>query len=87
MAILFEINHPAHIYLFRNLATILRSKGVESVFLIKSEPAIEQLAKYFDLPVIEMGSKGKGIIRKYIYQFFFQTIQRKPKQIWEWEFR
>ena len=81
MSILFEINHPAHIHLFRNLAAILRRMGVVSVFLIKSEPAIEQLAKYFDLQIIKMGSKGKGIIRKYIYQllFLYKTIRIAKK--------
>lgn len=49
--------------------------------MIKTEPAIEQLAEHYDLQTINMGSKGKGIIRKYIYQLYFliKSIQISKK--------
>ncbi len=71
MNILFEINHPGHIHLFRNLAGELDKKGMKSYFLIKSEPVIEHLAQHYRLRFTKIGSKGKGLFLKYFYQFFF----------------
>ncbi len=71
MSILFEINHPGHIHLFRNLARELDKKGIRSDFLIKTEPVIEHLAKFYGLRFTKMGSKGKGLFLKYLYQLFF----------------
>ncbi len=76
MTILFEINHPGHIHLFRNLAAELNKKGIPSHFLIKSEPVIEYLAKFYGMKYTKMGSKGRGIVLKYLYQvgFLLKTI-------------
>lgn len=71
MQLLIEINHPAHIHLFRNLAKRLETKNIRTTFLIKNEPVIERLAKYYGLSTINMGSKGKTNFRKYIFQFYF----------------
>lgn len=75
--ILFEINHPGHIHLFRNLAAELEKKGISSHFLIKSEPVIEYLADFYGLRYIKLGAKGKGLLLKYIYQlaFLLKTIR------------
>jgi uncharacterized protein len=77
MNILFEINHPGHIHLFRNLAGELDKKGITSHFLIKSEPVIEDLAKFYGLDYFKMGTKGKGLLLKYVYQvaFLLKTIR------------
>lgn len=69
--LLLEINHPAHIHLFRNLAILLKKEGISSVFLIKSDDQIAQLAKFYGLPVISMGKKGKGLLQKYLFQIGF----------------
>ncbi|MCB0807593.1 MAG: DUF354 domain-containing protein [Bacteroidales bacterium] len=69
--LLFEINHPAHIHLFRNLSNSLLEKGIPSVFLIKSDTVTERLADQYDLPVIRMGRKGKGLFQKYLFQLFY----------------
>jgi len=69
--LLFEINHPAHIHLFRNLSQALLERGMSSLFLIKSDLVTERLADYYDLPVIRMGKKGKGRLQKYLFQLFF----------------
>ena len=69
--LLFEINHPAHIHLFRNLSTALLERGIPSVFLVKADPVIEHLAGFYDLPVIRMGRKGKGLLQKYLFQLFY----------------
>jgi predicted glycosyltransferase len=71
MKILFEINHPGHIHLFHNLAMELKKKNIDSLFLIKSEEVIEKLAGHYNLPVIRIGKKGKGLYQKYLWQFFF----------------
>jgi uncharacterized protein len=75
--ILFEINHPGHIHLFRNLAMELDKKGIRSEFLIKSEPVTEHLANFYGLKYVTMGSKGKGLLQKYFYQiaFLVKTIR------------
>ncbi|HPE57957.1 MAG TPA: DUF354 domain-containing protein [Bacteroidales bacterium] len=69
--LLFEINHPGHIHLFRKLSQLLLEQGKPSLFLIKSDPVVEQLAAYYDLPVVKMGKKGKGLFQKYIFQLRF----------------
>ncbi|MCB2219457.1 MAG: DUF354 domain-containing protein [Bacteroidetes bacterium] len=71
MPILFEINHPAHIHLFRNLSQLLLERGKPSLFLIKSDPVVERLAVFYDLPVVNMGKKGKGMLQKYLFQLRF----------------
>jgi uncharacterized protein len=77
MNILFEINHPGHIHLFRNLAGELDKKGISSHFLIKSEPVIEHLALFYGLKYTKMGSRAEGLTMKYLYQvgFLFKTIR------------
>jgi uncharacterized protein len=83
MMLLFEINHPGHIHLFRNLAAELENKGHEAVFLIKSDPVIIQLADFYGLKYVSMGPKRKGLTGKFIYQpvFLLKTIRyvRKNK--------
>ncbi len=77
LTILFEINHPGHIHLFRNLAAELGKKGISCRFLIKSEPVIDYLAGFYGLHYIKLGKKGKGLLLKYIYQivFLFKSIR------------
>jgi uncharacterized protein len=77
MNILFEINHPGHIHLFRNLAGELDKKGISSHFLIKSEPVIELLTMFYGLKYTKMGSRAKGLAMKYLYQvgFLLKTIR------------
>lgn len=81
MPILFEINHPAHIHLFRNLAGALEKKGIDTEFLVKSDPVIEHLAGFYGLSFIKMGAKGKGLWMKYMLQlrFLLKTILRVKK--------
>lgn len=76
MNILFEINHPGHIHLFRNLAKELEKKSISSHFLIKSEPVIEHLAGFYGLEYSKMGPRARGLALKYIYQvrFLLKTI-------------
>jgi hypothetical protein len=74
---LFEINHPGHIHLFRNLSSELEKKGMMTHFLIKSEPVIEHLAGFYGLRYTKMGSRANGLAMKYLYQvrFLLKTIR------------
>lgn len=78
---IFEINHPGHIHLFRNLAAELERNGHIVSFLIKSDPVTERLAKFYGLKYVKMGSKGKGLIKKFLYQpvFLLKTIRYVKK--------
>jgi predicted glycosyltransferase len=78
---IFEINHPGHIHLFRNLAAELESKGHMVCFLIKSDPVTERLAKFYGLNYVRLGSKGKGLVKKIMYQpvFLLKTIRYVKK--------
>jgi predicted glycosyltransferase len=49
----------------------LLERGKPSLFLIKSDPVVERLAAFYDLPVVPMGKKGKGLLQKYLYQLRF----------------
>lgn len=77
MSLIFEINHPAHIHLFRTLALELLQKGENPLFTIKSDPVTHHLAEVYDLPAGALGSKGKGILQKYVFQlrFFWKTLR------------
>jgi predicted glycosyltransferase len=39
--------------------------------MIKSDPVSEKLAEFYDLPMVEMGRKGKGLFQKYLFQLRF----------------
>jgi hypothetical protein len=55
----------------------LDRKGFKTLFLIKSEKQIEELCRYYRLPYISIGKKGKGRFQRYILQIFFLI-----KSIW-----
>lgn len=81
MKIIFEINHPGHIHLFKNLAVELEKNGHHTNFLIKSDPIIEQLVKHYGLTYFKMGTKVNGLIRKILFQplFLYKTIRFAQK--------
>jgi uncharacterized protein len=71
LQILFEINHPAHVHLFRNMSSILKEKGIDVLWLLKNEPVIAQLAEHYGIKGIVVGKKGAGKWSKWLRQVLF----------------
>lgn len=71
MKILIDINHPAHVHLFKNFAWIMQKKGHEIIFTtIEKEVSLELLDCY-GFKYFRLGSNQKGIIKKIITMFFY----------------
>lgn len=74
MKILVEINHPAHVHLYKNLAHNLIIKGHRVFITVKDIPAAKHLLEESGLPYIELPAKGRGILRKALRQIQFDWI-------------
>lgn len=70
MNILIDIGHPAHVHYFRNLYPLL-VKEHKIVVACKSESIIMQLLDAYQIPYIELGKKGVGLIGKIVKQVWF----------------
>jgi uncharacterized protein len=83
MKILFELNHPAHGHLFKNLINRLRQKGHEVTVLIKDIPVLKSILRDAGITFINLGPKGKGaaakIFRQFIFLFRTWRLYRKNK--------
>jgi hypothetical protein len=71
--ILIEVNHPAHVHLFRHTAGLLEEKGHKVIWLFKDDPVVIALLSHYGFPAISLGKKGKGKAQKYLYQLSFLT--------------
>lgn len=64
MRILIDINHPAHVHLFKNLAIILQGKGHEVLFTTRDKDGTLFLLAYYNLDYISFGKNYKGLFGK-----------------------
>ncbi len=64
MRLLIDIGHPAHVHLFRHLATALLAKGWEVLFSVRAKGENVELLRAFGLPFSVYGSSGKSIFSK-----------------------
>ncbi|MDO9256313.1 MAG: DUF354 domain-containing protein [Bacteroidales bacterium] len=77
MKILFDIGHPAHVHIFRNLAKELEKQGHTILFTCREKECTIELLKNFDLPYKSFGHPFKKGIGKIWGLFVFNTKMLK----------
>lgn len=68
--VLVDINHPAHVHLFKHFIWELTSRGHKVIITAKNVESITKLLKLYNIPYISTGSKKDHILWKYVYEFF-----------------
>ncbi len=83
MKILIDINHPAHVHYFRNLAKELNSKGHKVIWTIKDIKVVKDLLDAYGYEYIVFPKKPDGLLKKAIkqieYNYKLFKICRKEK--------
>jgi predicted glycosyltransferase len=74
---LFDLNHPAHVHLFRNLIKILQQKKHNVVITAKNIASIGNLLKLYGLPFRVLGEKKDNIGGKFKKQFSYNMKMLK----------
>ncbi len=68
--VLIDINHPAHVHLFRHFIPEMKSRGNEVIVTAKNVDSITNLLKLYNIDYIDTGRKKDHILQKYLYEFF-----------------
>lgn len=71
MNILFDINHPAHVHLLRNVYADLKAHGHTLYVTVKEIPAAKELLAHYDIPYISIGNKGDSLAQKSCDQLLY----------------
>jgi predicted glycosyltransferase len=81
MNFLFDIGHPAHVHLYRNIITGLKDKGHSIFVSIKDIPSAKRLLELYRIPYIEMGRKSDHLAGKALNQlrYDFQVLRLVKK--------
>lgn len=66
--ILFDINHPGHVHLFRETIKELSEKDYNIFVTVKDIPSAKYLLKNYGIDFIEIGSKKDSLLMKGIIQ-------------------
>jgi predicted glycosyltransferase len=74
MRILFDIGHPAHVHLFKEVASALKDKGHYVLFVSQDIPVATSLLKHYNLNYKVLGKKKKSLIGKALSQVW-RTVQ------------
>lgn len=68
--ILVDINHPAHVHLFRHFISEMKAAGYEVFVTAKQVDSIVSLLIRYNIPFVTAGRKKDGLVWKYIAEFF-----------------
>jgi len=71
---LFQLNHPAHYHLFKNIIQILENKGYKILISIKDKDILKDLVKNYSYVQISVGYR-----KKFIYSILKSVIDRDKK--------
>lgn len=77
MNILIDINHPAHVHLFRNLIIEMKQRGHEFWITVKDVAASKKLLDAFGLPYINLGAKKNSLFGKAVNQMKYDLMLRE----------
>jgi predicted glycosyltransferase len=77
---LFDLNHPAHVHLFRNLIKLLQQENHKVVITAKDVVSIKNLLQLYALPFQVLGEKKDDIGGKLQKQFGYNLKMRKIVQ-------
>ncbi|MBU0469194.1 MAG: DUF354 domain-containing protein [Candidatus Omnitrophica bacterium] len=62
MNILFDLNHPAHVHLFRNAIKALKAKGHNITVVARKKEVTEQLLNLYDIDFIVLSKIRSGLL-------------------------
>lgn len=68
--ILVDINHPAHVHLFRYFIEEMKNRGNEVIVTAKDVDSITNLLSLFRISYTDTGKKKDTMLGKYIFEFF-----------------
>lgn len=71
MNIIIDINHPAHVHLYRNVYKRLMANGHQVQVVVKDIPAAKKLLDIYGIPYTELGKKKDNIIWKGLEQLIY----------------
>lgn len=71
MKILIDINHPAHVHLFRNVYTMLVEHGDEVFVVVKEIPSAMKLLDLYGIPYVNIGKKDDNLMKKGMDQLVY----------------
>jgi hypothetical protein len=81
MKILIDINHPAHVHLFRNFAKIMETKGHKILFTTREKEVTLDLLQYYKLNYISLGKHYKKLTGKIIglpkFDYLLYKVSKK----------
>lgn len=66
--ILVDINHPAHVHLFREFIREMKVKGYNVYVCVKDIPAAKKLMNLYGISYIELGKKSDSLVGKAMNQ-------------------
>lgn len=66
MKILIDVNHPAHVHLFKNFIKVMVKKGHEITITASSKDITLELLNFYHFPYYDVGSYGKNLSSKII---------------------
>jgi uncharacterized protein len=82
-SVLFDIGHPGHVHLYKNLIIELKKLGYQVYVTVKDIPVAKQLLTNYNIDFIDLGSKKDSLIMKgvnqLIYDYDILKIVRKNK--------
>lgn len=61
MNFLFDLQHPAHLHFFRNVAQRLKSQGHEVLITARDKDILMELAGNYGIPIVVFGRARKGV--------------------------
>ena len=71
MNILIDINHPAHVHLFRNTYAMLVELGHKVLVVVKEIPSAIRLLDLYGIPYTNIGKKDDAIAKKGLDQLVY----------------
>ena len=67
--ILVDINHPAHVHLFKYFISEMRTNGYQVKVTAKNVSSIKNLLDLYEIDYVSVGNKKDHLVFKYIYEF------------------
>lgn len=77
MNVLIDIGHPAHVHLFKYLATGLEKKGHKLFFSVRDIPVAKRLMEYYGMPYYDLGKKKDSLMGK-----AYTVLKQDAKLLW-----
>jgi predicted glycosyltransferase len=75
MNVLFDINHPAHVHLFKHAIRTLKQHGHNVIVTVKDIPAAKQLLKSENIEYISLsGKKRDSLLGKAVMQLHYNFL-------------